>query len=162
MTIAGTFLYSNCDYKSGSETMNQNLQYLDLIDSLSERHNQLRSLAEKLWNNNSDIAISNSEWYIMSRIYKQQPTIAYVSKNVDISRQATHKFIKNLKSKGLVNVMDVEHNKKEKSIELTPLGEECYEKNEALKATMEKQIAEKIGDEQVELLKQVLKMDWGI
>ncbi|RFB17206.1 MarR family transcriptional regulator [Bacillus sp. HNG] len=138
------------------------LQQLDLIDLISERHGQLRGIAEKLWNETSDIAISNSEWYIMSRIYKKQPTIAYVSKNVDISRQATHKFIKNMKAKGLVNVMDVEHNRKEKSIELTPFGEECYEKNEALKSKIEKQLAEKIGDEQVELLKNVLKMDWEL
>ncbi|MEK5444927.1 MULTISPECIES: winged helix DNA-binding protein [unclassified Fredinandcohnia] len=138
------------------------LQHLDLIDLLSERHGQLRGIAEKLWNETSDIAISNSEWYIMSRIYKRQTTIANVSKNVDITRQATHKFIKNLKAKGLVNVMDVENNKKEKRIELTPLGEECYEKNEELKATIEKQIIENIGDEQVELLKKVLKTDWNI
>ncbi|WP_099360849.1 MarR family winged helix-turn-helix transcriptional regulator [Fredinandcohnia onubensis] len=138
------------------------LQHLDLIDLLSERHGQLRGIAEKLWNETSDIAISNSEWYIMSRIYKRQTTIANVSKNVDITRQATHKFIKNLKAKGLVNVMDGENNKKEKRIELTPLGEECYEKNEELKATIEKQILEKIGEEQVELLKRVLKMDWKI
>lgn len=138
------------------------LQHLDLIDLLSERHGQLRGISEKLWNETSDIAISNSEWYIMSRIYKRQTTIANVSKNVDITRQATHKFIKNLKAKGLVNVMDGENNKKEKRIELTPLGEECYEKNEELKATIEKQIIEKVGEEQVELLKRVLKMDWKI
>nr|WP_304213761.1 winged helix DNA-binding protein [Fredinandcohnia onubensis] len=138
------------------------LQHLDLIDLLSERHGQLRGIAEKLWNETSDIAISNSEWYIMSRIYKKQTTIANVSKNVDITRQATHKFIKNLKAKGLVNVMDGENNKKEKRIELTPLGEECYEKNEELKATIEKQIIEKVGEEQVELLKNVLKMNWKI
>nr|WP_309098236.1 MarR family winged helix-turn-helix transcriptional regulator [Fredinandcohnia onubensis] len=138
------------------------LQHLDLIDLLSERHGQLRGIAEKLWNETSDIAISNSEWYIMSRIYKRQTTIANVSKNVDITRQATHKFIKNLKAKGLVNVMDGENNKKEKRIELTSLGEECYVKNENLKATIEKQIIEKIGHEQVDLLKKVLKMDWQI
>ncbi|WP_077619971.1 MarR family winged helix-turn-helix transcriptional regulator [Bacillus sinesaloumensis] len=142
--------------------MDPKLEHLDLLDSLSERHNQLRSLAEKLWNDTSDITISNSEWYIMSRIYKKQPTIADVSKNVDISRQATHKFIKNLQAKGLVNVMNAENNKKLKCIELTPLGEECYENNEDLKATIEQKITKKIGEEQVELLKRVLKIDWGI
>lgn len=142
--------------------MDSILQRLHLLDLLSERHGQLRNIAESLWNETSDITISHSEWYIMSRIYKKQPTIADVSKNVDITRQATHKFIKKLKEKGLVNVMDVENNKKVKSIELTPLGEECYEKNEALKAKIEKEIAEKIGDEQVFLLKEILKMDWGM
>lgn len=142
--------------------MKPELEHLDLIDLLSERHHLLRGITEKLWNNSGDIYITNSEWLIMARIYKKQPTIAYVSKNVDISRQAVHKFIKKLESKGLVEVMNVENNNKEKCIRLSSLGEECYEKNEALKATLEKQIAENIGEEKAALLKDILKSDWGL
>ncbi|ALC90920.1 MarR family transcriptional regulator [Bacillus sp. FJAT-18017] len=138
------------------------LQNLDLIDLLSERHGLVREIAEKSWNDNSEIYISNSEWYIMSRIYKKHPTISYVSKNVSISRQATHKFIKNLEAKGLVEIHNVENNKKEKSIKLTGLGNECYEKNEALKASLEKKIALRIGEDKLESLKEILKADWGI
>jgi DNA-binding MarR family transcriptional regulator len=141
---------------------NSELQNLDLIDLLSERHSLVRRIAEKAWNNQSEIYISNSEWYIMARIYKKQPTISYVTKNVEISRQAIHKFIKNLSEKGLVEVKNVENNKKEKCIRLTTLGEECYEKNEALKAQLENKIAENIGIEQVIILKDLLKLDWGI
>ncbi|MDF2857429.1 MAG: MarR family transcriptional regulator [Neobacillus sp.] len=141
---------------------NSELQNLDLIDLLSERHSLVRRIAEKAWNNQSEIYISNSEWYIMARIYKKQPTISYVTKNVEISRQAIHKFIKNLSEKGLVEVKNVENNKKEKCIRLTALGEECYEKNEALKAQLENKIAENIGIEQVTILKDLLKLDWGI
>lgn len=142
--------------------MEAKFKNLDLIDVLSERHLELRKKTEELWNDSSDIYLSNSEWFIMARIYKKHPTIAYVTRNVDISRQATHKFIKNLKAKGLVEISDVEHNKRDKSIRLTKLGEECYEKNEALKADLEKNIADKIGDEQVEVLHEILKMDWGL
>lgn len=138
------------------------LQKLNLIDLISERHITTRRISEKAWNDTSEIHISNSEWYIMARIYKKQPTIAYVTKNVDISRQAIHKFIKNLASKGLVEVKNVENNKKEKCIRLTAFGEECYEKNEALKAQLENRIAEKIGPDQMEILKDILKSDWGI
>ncbi|WP_339227514.1 hypothetical protein NSQ77_18350 [Oceanobacillus sp. FSL K6-2867] len=42
------------------------------------------------------------------------------------------------------------------------LGEECYEKNEALKTNIEKQIADKIGLENLTVLKKILKMDWGL
>jgi DNA-binding MarR family transcriptional regulator len=141
---------------------NSELQNLDLIDLLSERHNFVRRFAERAWNNQSEIYISNSEWYIMARIYKKRPTISYVTKNVEISRQAIHKFIKNLSAKGLVEIQNVEDNKKEKCIQLTPLGVECYEKNEALKAQLENKIAVNIGIEQVKLLKDLLKLDWGI
>jgi DNA-binding MarR family transcriptional regulator len=141
---------------------NSELQNLDLIDLLSERHSLVRRIAEKAWNTQSEIYISNSEWYIMARIYKKQPTISYVTKNVEISRQAIHKFIKNLSEKGLVEVNNVENNKKEKCIRLTALGEECYEKNESLKAQLENKIAENIGIEQVTILKDLLKLDWVI
>ncbi|MEH6947095.1 MarR family transcriptional regulator [Bacillus sp. JJ634] len=142
--------------------MDLELQNLDFIDSLSERHVQLRSITGKLWNDTSDIYISNSEWFIMARIYKKRPTISYVTKHVDISRQATHKFIKRLESKGLVTVSSLENNKKDKCIQLTQLGEECYEKNEALKANLEKKIIDKIGFEKFQILNDILKLDWGL
>ncbi|MFD1851701.1 winged helix DNA-binding protein [Oceanobacillus bengalensis] len=142
--------------------MDAELENLDLIDVLSERHLELRKITEKLWNDSSDIYLSNSEWFIIARIYKKQPTIAHVSKQVDISRQATHKFIRNLESKGLVEINNMENNKKNKSIRLTKLGEECYEKNELLKANLERKIANKIGPSQLIALKDILKLDWGI
>ena len=141
---------------------NSELQNLDLIDLLSERHSLVRKISEQAWNAQSEIYISNSEWYILSRIYKKQPTISYVTKNVEISRQAIHKFIIKLSEKGLVEIKNVENNKKEKCVQLTALGEECYEKNEALKAQLENKIAEKIGMEQVTILKGLLKLDWDI
>ncbi|AGK53578.1 MarR family transcriptional regulator [Bacillus sp. 1NLA3E] len=139
---------------------NSELQNLDLIDLLSERHSLVRKISEKAWNDQSDIYISNSEWYIMARIYKRQPSISYVTKNVEISRQAIHKFIQKLSEKGLVEIKNAENNKKEKCIQLTALGEECYKKNEALKAQLEKKIAKKIGVEEVNILKDLLKLDW--
>jgi DNA-binding MarR family transcriptional regulator len=138
------------------------LQNLDLIDLLSERHSLVRRISEKAWNNQGEIHISNSEWYIMSRIYKRKSSISYITKNVEISRQAIHKFITKLSEKGLVQVENVENNKKEKCIQLTALGEECYEKNEELKAQLEHKIAEKIGAKQVSILKEILKLDWDI
>ncbi len=142
--------------------LNPEFQSLDLVDLLSERHLLLRSITEKLWNDSSDISLSNSEWFIIARIYKKQPTISYVSKHVDISRQATHKFIKQLESKGMLEISNAENNKKEKCLKLTKLGEDCYEKNEALKATLEKKIADKIGIEHLTRLKDILKLDWGL
>jgi len=142
--------------------MSFELKKLDFFDALRERHIQLRKITEKQWNDNNEINLYNSEWYIMARIYKKEPTIAYVSRNVDITRQATHKFIKNLEVKGLVEISDAKHNKKDKCIRLTDLGEACYERNEALKAELEKRIADHIGYERLELLKNMLKEDWGL
>lgn len=142
--------------------MDYELHNLDLIDLISERHIELRGITEELWNDTSDIYISNSEWFIMARIYKKQPTISSVSKNVDISRQATHKFIKRLEDKKLVKIRSLENNKKDKCVLLTELGEQCYEKNQALKVDIEKRIINKVGPEKFEVLKEILKLDWGL
>ena len=146
----------------GVKWLNSELQNLDLLDLLSERHTLLRRISEKLWNDSSDIYISNSEWYIMARIYKKHPTISYVTKHVDISRQAIHKFVKDLESKGLIEIKNSEDNNKDKCIQLTVLGEECYEKNMSLKAILVKKISDKIGSEQLAILKDILKSDWGV
>lgn len=122
----------------------------------------LRSIVEELWNNNGEIRISNSEWFIMSRIYKKQPTISYVSKDVNMSRQAVHKFVKSLESRGLINITNSKNNNKEKCLQLTSLGEECYEKNLTLKAILEDRITEKIGAERLKILKDILKSDWEL
>lgn len=146
----------------GVNNLNFELQSLDLFDLISERHILLRAIAEKAWNDSSDIYISNSEWYIMARIYKKHPTISYVTKHVAISRQAIHKFVKNLEAKGLIQITNSETNHKDKCLQLTALGEECYEKNIALKAALEQKIADKIGVKQLRMLNDVLKSDWGI
>lgn len=137
-------------------------QDMDLIDLINEHHILLHKISEKSWNDSSDIYISDSEWFIMSKIYKKHPTISYVTKHVDITRQATHKFIKNLEAKGLIEVTDSKINNKDKCVRLTTLGEKCYENNASLKLALEQRIAEKIGVEQVKVLKDILKLDWGL
>lgn len=142
--------------------MKPKLENLDLIDLISERHLYLRKITEKTWNDTSDISISNSEWFIMARIYRLRPTLSYVSRSVDISRQATHKLVRGLESKGLVFIEDSTENNKDKCIRMTPLGEECYEKNLALKGELIERIAERIGSDNVKLLHEILMADWGI
>ncbi len=146
----------------GVKRLNSELQHLDLIDLISERHVLLRRICEKSWNDNNDIHISNSEWYIMARIYKRKTTLSYVTKHVDISRQATHKFVKNLESKGLIEITNSTDNNRDKCLQLTPLGEECYEINLSQKTAIEQNLAEKIGVDKVEILKYILKLEWDI
>lgn len=138
------------------------LQNLNVIDLLSERHAMLHRLVENKWSEHNQIYISNSEWYILSKIYKKQPTISEVTKSVDFSRQATHKFIKKLQEKGLVEVSNVEHSKKHKAIGMTKFGEECYEENKRIKIELQQWLVQAIGEDQVSNLKNILKLDWGM
>lgn len=146
----------------GVRSLNSIFQEMDLIDLLSERHIQIRRMIETRWNEQSDIYISNTEWFIMARIYKKQPTISYVTRHVDISRQATHKFIKSMEQKGLVKISSHENNRKEKCVQLTNLGEKCYQQNVAYKEELEQRIMNQIGDEKYKLLKDILRSDWSL
>ncbi|RPF50093.1 MarR family winged helix-turn-helix transcriptional regulator [Aquisalibacillus elongatus] len=139
------------------------LEELDLIDLVSERHQQLRKVSGELWNKNSDLYISNSEWFILTRIFQEgQTTSSYITKSVDISRQGTHKFLKQLESKGLVRISKMKENKRERLLELTSLGEECVEKNQLLKRQIEQEISEAIGEEQIIQLKKILTSEWNL
>ncbi|WP_214885564.1 MULTISPECIES: MarR family transcriptional regulator [unclassified Exiguobacterium] len=133
-----------------------------LLDLLSERNDQVRRMSEQSWNEQSDIQLSNSEWYILATLYQSNTTIAEVTRNVHISRQAIHKLIKNLEGKALVLVTDHPQSRKDKCIELTALGHTCYEQNEALKAQLEQRIREGIGQDAFEQLKIILRMDWKL
>lgn len=137
-------------------------QDLDLIDLISERYIQLREWIEQEWNTSGNIPISNSEWFILARVYNKMPTISQLAKQVNISRQAAHKLVKKLDSKGLVKVTTMENNRKDRFVQLTPLGESCYQLNEAYKTQLEEKIAAAIGASELEMLKKVLAAEWGI
>lgn len=138
------------------------LDTLGIVNLISERQVVLQQMANHTWEEYSDIKISNSEWYIMARIYGQKTTISMVTKNVTITRQATHKNIKSLEAKGLVEISNAEHNKRDKCIQLTKLGEQCFKKYEEIKDQIEKKVAQNIGAERLSLLKDILKLNWGI
>lgn len=141
--------------------LDSNFQNLDLLELLTERHIMIKSMSEERWNELSDIPISFSEWYILSKIYKRQPTIAYVTRHLHITRQATHKLIKKLESKGLVEI-NQSTNRRDKLIQLTSLGESCFERQLSLKNEIEAIISNKIGESELNHLKDILRMDWGI
>lgn len=133
----------------------------ELLDNISDKYFQLRKTIEEMWNNSYSIAITKSEWQILSLIHGKKPTIAEITKKVNISRQATHKNIKLLYSKGLITVNNVENNNKNKYLELTSFGESCYIDSKLMKESIEKDIVAKIGPENVAILKNILQMDWN-
>ncbi len=127
------------------------------FDLFNECHLQINNIKERLWNEMSDIYISNSEWFIMRIIYKNTSRMSYVSKQINISRQATHKFIKNLESKGLLKISNLQNNKKDKCVQLTKLGEQCVDQYDVLMSKLDNEIVKKYGHNQFELLNKFLK-----
>lgn len=131
-----------------------------LYDLLAEKFVKLKTFKEEKWKDLSNIHITNSEFEILSKVNNHPTLISHVAKQAQFTRQATHKFIKQLEEKQLVKTKHV--NLRDKSIELTELGKSCYEKHLALKKELEKIIAEEIGEKRLMMLKEILKMEWGL
>lgn len=145
----------------GGTRLDNGLGKRTLFDLIHERNVQFRRQFEKVWTD-FDMPISYSEWSIMDKIRGKQPTISEVSKQAYITRQATHKFVKSLEAKGLVEVLTSANGRKTKTLRLTPQGERYYELNETIKQQYERQVAEQIGQDRLDQLKELLGLDWGI
>nr|WP_243456459.1 helix-turn-helix domain-containing protein [Mobilitalea sibirica] len=114
-------------------------------------------MIEKECKNSYNIFITNSEWLVIYLIYGKQPTISEIAQQVNITRQATHKCIKALNSKGIITINNVVNNNKKKCLKLTPLGERLFLENNMFKEAVERDLAEQIGLENLNLLKSLLK-----
>lgn len=143
--------------------METNQMDIDLIDLMNERNQQLRKITETRWNAWDEIYLSDSEWFILSLAYEEGKTVvAELTKCMEISRQATHKLIRNLADKGLVTIGQLRNNRKAKFIQLTSKGIKCYEKRKVLKTELEEEITSKLGEENLNKLKEILQTGWGI
>lgn len=136
------------------------LSDLDFVDLISERHTLLREQIDTRWNAQSPIRMGNSEWYILSRICDNPVSIAAICATVTISRQAIHKFIRQLEEKGLITVFDLQGSKKLKGVKMTAHGQQCYDAYEAIKVALCDEIGAAIGHENVALMTRLLQQSW--
>lgn len=137
-----------------------NYQKLDIIDLISEWHTRLRAELETSWNKESDVAMSNTEWHILTRIYNGMYAISDITKSVYITRQATHKHLKNLQTKKLVEIYGDEQNKKKKNVRLTSHGMELIQRYNELKDGLESTLKKSIGIEAYNDLQTILAKCW--
>lgn len=140
--------------------MQQQTTRTDLFDLINNKYFELRNMNEIKWHDTNNITITNSEWYIISFLYNKQLSISELAKQLGISRQAAHKSIKALYSKGLIYANHLENNNRNKIISLTSIGDGCYLNNKEIKKNIEDQIIEKLGSDKMDLLIELLNCDW--
>ena len=97
---------------------------------------------------------------IVTLIKEESMTLPELTEMLGISRQAVHKNVTKMVELGVVFYDDPE-NKKRKRVRLTPKGKEILQKRAELMEQVEAKIAEKIGREKVELLREILMEEWG-
>src|SRR5699024_5031349 len=137
-------------------------QDMGLIDLLKDRHYAVQKVAQKAWEEDNGMHISDSGWSIIACISEGPQPVSHITKQLDITRQAIHKFIKALSEKGLIDISEMPNDKKKKCVALTELGKKCHRERVAMKVSIEEGIAEKLVSEKLALLNDMLRSDWGI
>ncbi|WP_019912586.1 MarR family winged helix-turn-helix transcriptional regulator [Paenibacillus sp. HW567] len=130
---------------------------LNLIDLVSEKHKALR---EEVNRRNSH-PLNQTETHILAKLeLHSMLSISEISRLINISRQGAQKCINGLLAEDYVESVQVEGNTRDKNITLTGKGAEACRSMLQIKLDMEQQIANRLGPEQVELLKTLLTEDW--
>ena len=133
---------------------------LSIIDLISEKHIILRREVEERWAENEEENISHTEGLLLAKIHMGKISIAEVARQANISRQAMFKCAKKLESRGYLKFVVSENNNK--YTELTDKGKDYCIKSGELKEKIEKEISSVLGEDKVEMLKELLNKDWII
>ena len=138
--------------------MDMNLEGLNLIDLISEKHIILRREVEERWKLNNEEEISHTEGFLLAKLDMKRTSLAEIARQANVSRQAMYKCAKKLEERGyLVFVVDPDRNK---YTELTDKGREYCKRSKQLKEQIEKEIVALLGQESTQMLKELLKKNW--
>lgn len=140
--------------------MDDYLQELNFIDLISEKHKKLRKEVMKLWLEKHGEEITDTEAHMLAMLEKRNLTVAESARKVGVTRQAAHKCAKKLIEQGYIRMEDMEGNKRNKLLVLTEKGETYCDEMLKLKEKVEEEISMKIGRDNVEMIKKLLRKDW--
>lgn len=149
-------IYVKINRKQG-DGMEENLKTLNIIDLISEKHIVLRREVEDRWASSNEEEITHTEAFLLAKISMGKVSLAEAARQANISRQAMFKCAKKLEANGYLTFNVDEGNK---YAALTAKGQAYCKKNQQLKMTIENEIADLLGGEQVALLKELLIKNW--
>ena len=138
--------------------MCSNFQGLNIIDLISEKHITLRREVEERWSESGEEDITHTEAMLLAKINMGKISLAEVARQANVSRQAMHKCARKLEDKGYLKFIASESNQTYTS--LTEKGILYCKKSNELKEKIEQEIAENLGRENMELIKEILKNKW--
>lgn len=138
--------------------MEENLEGLNIIDLISEKHIVLRREVEDKWASSNEEEITHTEAFLLAKISMGRVSLAEAARQAHISRQAMFKCAKKLEEKGYLE-FNLEDNNNKYAV-LTLKGQAYCQKSQELKMSIESDIAEILGQENVLLLKELLKKNW--
>lgn len=130
---------------------------IDFIELLYRQHKHLRHISEVMWNENQDVHLTSSEWYVLKNIHAGSVTVSELVQQLDISKQGVHKFLLSLQEKGLITTELKKGSKVQKVSYLTEKGQDILESSKEMEYEIEQMVRGTIGDQEYELLLEMLK-----
>ena len=94
--------------------MNLDLQNLNIIDLISEKHAKLRKMVIDAWVKMGEERVSDTESYMLALIEKNEFTVAQIARIIGISRQGAHKCAKGLIERGYIIIENQDVNSRYK------------------------------------------------
>ncbi|MCH7589194.1 MAG: MarR family transcriptional regulator [Chloroflexi bacterium] len=84
-----------------------------------------------------------------------------LARRIGVSRQAVHQTVRELEALNLVQLAPDPSNQSAKLVQLTDRGLKIVEDAIRVFTAIEKQLGDRIGEDNIVLLRQVLEEDWG-
>ena len=134
------------------------IKKLNIIDLISEKHITLRREVEERWSESGEEDITHTEAMLLAKINMGKISLAEVARQANVSRQAMYKCAKKLEEKGYLEFIASESNQTYTS--LTEKGVLYCKKSNELKDIIEEEITQKLGEENMKLIKKLLECEW--
>jgi DNA-binding MarR family transcriptional regulator len=101
----------------------------------------------------------------MSRMFgqmgKEPVSLSELARRLIVSRQAVHQLANEALKHGLVELIESPTNRRVRLLRFTPQGEAMYASGTLGLRAIERQLAERIGAEDMDHLLRILSKDWG-
>ncbi len=134
------------------------IKKLNIIDLISEKHITLRREVEERWSKSGEEDITHTEAMLLAKINMGKISLAEVARQANVSRQAMYKCAKKLEVKGYLEFIASESNQTYTC--LTEKGVLYCKKSNELKDIIEEEITQKLGEENMKLIKKLLECEW--
>lgn len=134
------------------------IKKLNIIDLISEKHITLRREVEERWSKSGEEDITHTEAMLLAKINMGKISLAEVARQANVSRQAMYKYAKKLEVKGYLEFIASESNQTYTC--LTEKGVLYCKKSNELKDIIEEEITQKLGEENMKLIKKLLECEW--
>ena len=142
--------------------MNLDLQNLNIIDLISEKHAKLRKMVIDDWVKMGEERVSDTESYMLALIEKNEFTVAQIARIIGISRQGAQKCAKGLIERGYIIIENQDLHTRDKVLSLTDKGMRFCKETLILKEKFEDEIINSIGEDNFKILKNCLAKEWFV